>query len=127
MSSTCTSASRPAASPALRLTDGKRVRMTRLTAAEGAPVGTGAPAGGIPGVVFVGGSDGAVRAVSTTNGRVMWSFDTAREFDTVNKVPARGGSISSVGAAIAGGMVFIPSGYAIIGNQVGNLLLAFGV
>jgi len=50
---------------ALRLTDGKRVRMTRLTAAEGAPVGTGAPAGGIPGVVFVGGSDGAVRAVST--------------------------------------------------------------
>jgi hypothetical protein len=58
---------------------------------------------------------------------VLWSFDTAREFETVNKVKARGGSISSVGPAIAGGMVFVPSGYAIIGNQIGNVLLAFGV
>jgi polyvinyl alcohol dehydrogenase (cytochrome) len=112
---------------ALRLTDGTRVRMTRLTAAKGAPVSTSAPASGIPGVVFVGGSDGTVRAVSTTNGRVVWSFDTAREFDTVNNVPARGGSINSVGPAIASGMMFVPSGYAIIGSQVGNVLLAFGV
>jgi polyvinyl alcohol dehydrogenase (cytochrome) len=109
----------------LRLRDGARVRMTPLTSAAGTPVNTAAPASGIPGVVFVGGTDGVVRALSTTTGSVVWSFDTAREFDTVNKVPARGGSISSVGAAIAGGMVVIPSGYAIIGSQVGNVLLAF--
>ena len=43
----------------------------------------------------------------------------------MNKVPARGGSISSVGGTIANGMVFVPSGYAIIGAQFGNVLLAF--
>jgi polyvinyl alcohol dehydrogenase (cytochrome) len=112
---------------AMRLSDGRRVRMTRLRGATREPLNTSAPASAIPGVVFVGGSDGTVRAVSMTNGRVLWSFETARQFDTVNKVSARGGSINSVGASIADGMVFVPSGYAIIGNQVGNVLLAFGL
>jgi hypothetical protein len=45
----------------------------------------------------------------------------------VNKVPAKGGAISSIGPTIAGGMVFIGSGYAVTGSNSGNVLLAFGL
>jgi polyvinyl alcohol dehydrogenase (cytochrome) len=58
---------------------------------------------------------------------VLWDFDTAREFDAVNKVPARGGSIDGPGAVVANGMVFINSGYPRNGGMPGNVLLAFGV
>ena len=112
---------------ALRLTNGERRWVTPFADADGKRISNGAATSAIPGVAFVGGTDGVVRAVSTTDGKVVWMFATARSFDTVNKVPARGGSISSLGPAIAGGMVFVPSGYAIIGSQIGNVLLAFGL
>jgi polyvinyl alcohol dehydrogenase (cytochrome) len=38
----------------------------------------------IPGVVFSPSNDGAVRAYSTTDGAIVWTFDTNREFTTVN-------------------------------------------
>jgi polyvinyl alcohol dehydrogenase (cytochrome) len=110
---------------ALRLDTGERTWFTPLTAEQGAAVDNTAPASAIPGAVFVGGTDGTIQALSTPDGKVLWSFATSRAFDTVNKVPARGGSISSVGATVADSMVFVPSGYAIIGNQFGNVLLAF--
>ncbi len=79
----------------------------------------------IPGVVFVGGSDGKVWAISSANGHWLWSFDTARPFDIVNKVTARGGSISSAGATVANGMLFVGSGYGVVNGTPGNVLLAF--
>jgi len=51
-----------------------------------------------------------------------------QRFDTVNKVPAHGGAISTSGAVIAGGMVFAGSGYAVgTGATGGTVLLAFGI
>ena len=61
-----------------------------------------AAATAIPGVVFSGARDGVLRAYSTTDGKVIWSYDTVREFETVNKVPARGGSIDGPGPVIVG-------------------------
>jgi polyvinyl alcohol dehydrogenase (cytochrome) len=82
----------------------------------------------IPGVVFAGSSAGMVYAYSTADGKALWQFDTAREFETVNGVPANGGNISSAGAVVESGMVFVPSGYSDLGTGVrGNVLLAFGV
>jgi polyvinyl alcohol dehydrogenase (cytochrome) len=81
----------------------------------------------IPGVVFSGGLDGHMRAYSTADGRVIWDFDTARDFPTVNGKPARGGSIDATGAAVAGGLVFVNSGYNQFGGMAGNVLLAFSV
>jgi len=81
----------------------------------------------IPGVVFATSMDGHLRAHSSEDGRVLWDFDTAREFDTVNRVPAHGGSIDGPGAVAAGGMVFINSGYPRNGGIPGNVLLAFAV
>jgi len=56
----------------------------------------------------------------------VWDVDTMRTFETVNGVPARGGSIDGPGAVIANGMVFIGSGYPRNGGVPGNVLLAFG-
>ena len=81
----------------------------------------------IPGVIFSGSLDGHLRAYSTTGGRVIWDFDTAREFPTVNGKPAHGGSIDATGVAVAGGLVLANSGYNGFGGLPGNVLLAFSV
>jgi polyvinyl alcohol dehydrogenase (cytochrome) len=75
----------------------------------------------------VGGSDGKLWALSSADGHSLWSFDTAHDFDTVNKVPAHGGSISAPGATVANGMLFIGSGYAVVADNPGNVLLAFSL
>jgi polyvinyl alcohol dehydrogenase (cytochrome) len=80
----------------------------------------------IPGVLFSGGLDGMLRAVSPGNGQTIWEFNTAQDFQTVNGVPAKGGSIGQGGPTIAGGMVFVGSGYVGFTNGApGNVLLAF--
>ena len=81
----------------------------------------------IPGAVFSGSFDGALRAYSTTTGEVIWSFDSNRTFSPVNGVAASGGSIGGPGPAIAGGMLFVNSGYGLFQQRPGNVLLAFGV
>ena len=90
---------------------------------------TGQPAAvtSIPGVVFSGSLDGHLRAYDTTSGRVIWDVDTVGDLDTINGVPARGGSINGPGPTVAGGMLFVTSGYGALGFMPGNVLLAFSV
>jgi len=80
----------------------------------------------IAGAVFSGSNDGSLRAYSTSTGEVLWEFDSNREFTTVNGVPAKGASMIGPGAVVAGGMVFVNSGYGAFGSRPGNVLLAFG-
>lgn len=90
------------------------------------PVGGGAPVTVIPGALFFGSSTGTMYAFSTSDGRAIWNFDTAREFETVNGAAARGGNINAAGPVVAGGMVFVTSGYSDLGGGArGNVLLAF--
>ncbi|HSZ18454.1 MAG TPA: PQQ-binding-like beta-propeller repeat protein [Candidatus Acidoferrum sp.] len=80
----------------------------------------------IPGVVFSASLDGHVRAFSTEDGEMLWDFDTTGQtYSTVNGVPAKGGSIDGAGPVIAGGMMFVNSGYPRNGGMPGNVLLAF--
>ncbi len=79
----------------------------------------------IPGVVFSGSWDGVVRALSTEDGHVLWQYDTMREFKTVNGVAAKGGSMGAAGPTVAGGMLFVGSGYTFGPGATGNVLLAF--
>jgi polyvinyl alcohol dehydrogenase (cytochrome) len=81
----------------------------------------------IPGAVFSGSLDGGMRAYSTTDGSIIWSFDTNREFQTVNGVKANGGGIEGPGPIVAGGMIFFNSGYGGFVGNPGNVLLAFGL
>lgn len=79
----------------------------------------------IPGVVFSGSDDGHLRAYATEDGQVLWDFDTVRNYDTANGVSGKGGSLDGAGPVLAGGMLFVNSGYARNGGIAGNVLLAF--
>jgi polyvinyl alcohol dehydrogenase (cytochrome) len=95
-------------------------------AIPGCSVAQPAPVTVIPGVAFLGSWDGHIRAYETGAGRIVWDFDTARDFETVNGVKAHGGSINSMAPVVAGGSLYITSGYS--GNGMpGNVLLAFSV
>jgi polyvinyl alcohol dehydrogenase (cytochrome) len=94
--------------------------------------GQAGPASSIPGVVFTGGWDGILRAVDAsskdTAGKVIWTYDANQDFQTVNGVIANGGSFGCAGPVIAGGMLYVSSGYTgIMGGSQGNVVLAFGV
>jgi polyvinyl alcohol dehydrogenase (cytochrome) len=81
----------------------------------------------IPGVVFSGSLDGHIRAFSTEDGHVLWDFDTSRDYQTVNNIPAHGGSLDGAGPVIADGMLYVNSGYPRYGGMPGNVLLAFSL
>jgi len=100
---------------AVQLQTGERAWLTRFNP------------NGLPGVVFVGGMDGKIHALNSNDGKQIWEVETARNYDTVNKIPAKGGGMGSAGPTIVGGMLFAGSGYGVIGNNPGNALLAFGI
>lgn len=80
----------------------------------------------IPGAVFSGATNGIMRAYSAADGKVLWEYDTVREFQTVNKLPAKGGYIDGAGPTVVGGVVYFISGYSSLrGGAPGNVLLAF--
>ena len=79
-----------------------------------------------PGIVFSGSVDGHMRAYSSEDGTILWDFDTAREYSTVNGVKGHGGSIDGPGAVVVNGMVYVNSGYSRQNGTPGNVLLAFG-
>jgi polyvinyl alcohol dehydrogenase (cytochrome) len=81
----------------------------------------------IPGAVLSGSLDGGLRAYATTDGKILWQFDTNRPFDTINGVKANGGGMDGAGPVVAGGMLFVNSGYGGLVGRPGNVLLAFGL
>jgi polyvinyl alcohol dehydrogenase (cytochrome) len=81
----------------------------------------------IPGVVFSGGVSGYLRAYATDDARLLWEFDTARDYATVNGVSAHGGAMDGPGPVIVDSMVYVNSGYAQWSGIPGNALLAFEV
>jgi polyvinyl alcohol dehydrogenase (cytochrome) len=137
---------------AIRLATGERLWMTKPPpcqsagspganpASSGPAPGTGGPGRGalggcspgqsaaatvIPGVVFSGSMDGVMRAFDARDGRIIWEFDTRRPFSTINGVDGKGGGINGPGPVVAGGIVYVNSGYGSVGGIPGNVLLAF--
>lgn len=108
--------------------NGERKWFTPIAPAAGRtnhPGQTG-PLAAIPGIVFSGGFDGVIRALSASDGSIVWQFDTVREFQTVNGASAKGGSIGAAGPVVAGGILLVPSGYVGVSRSMpGNVLLAF--
>jgi polyvinyl alcohol dehydrogenase (cytochrome) len=107
---------------AVRISDGRDLWYAQLSKPE---VRNSAAASAIPGVAFVGGMDGKLHALATGDGHELWSFDTDQAFETVNKVAAHGGGMGSAGPTVSDGMLFVGSGYAVVGDRSGNVLLAF--
>jgi len=72
------------------------------------------------------------RAVTSTfyaaTGKVLWEFDTAREFTTPSGGRAFGGSLEGpTGAVLRDGMMFLNSGYLFNQHMPGNVMLGFAV
>ena len=111
---------------ALRLDRGSREWFTPMDPAPGRVRGNSAAITMTGGVVVATGWDGVIRALSADKGEVLWEYNTVREFETVNRVVAKGGSMGAQGSTIAGGMLFVGSGYIGFQNGIpGNALLAF--
>jgi polyvinyl alcohol dehydrogenase (cytochrome) len=116
---------------ALRMASGEKLWVTPAPkpdciAVPGCSAAQPAPVTVIPGVAFQGSWDGHIRAYETKAGKIIWDFNTVQDFQTVNSVKARGGSINSMAPTVAGGMLYITSGYSSNGMP-GNVLLAFSV
>jgi polyvinyl alcohol dehydrogenase (cytochrome) len=97
-----------------------------------APIGAGNPAQAsavsvMPGIVFSASFGGRLRAYESKAGAIVWEYDAKHDYETVNGVPAKGGSFNGAGPAISHGMVITANGYGFAGGAPGNVLLAFSV
>jgi polyvinyl alcohol dehydrogenase (cytochrome) len=112
---------------AIDMATGEKKWFTPSTRPENsrAPFGNSAAVTAIPGVIFSGSWEGVLRAYGSSDGKVLWEYNTAQEFKTVNGVPAQGGSMGGPGPTVAGGTIFVGSGYVFGGGTAGNVLLAF--
>ena len=79
---------------AIDLATGEKKWVAPIKAA-GPRLGIGAALSVIPGAVFGGGYDGLLRGFSTTNGELLWQFNMAQDFQTLNGIAAHGGSLGS--------------------------------
>ena len=115
---------------ALKLSTGERVWSTPAPGCgdkAGCSPAQSAAVTVIPGVVFSGSLDGHLRAYATGDGRIVWDVDTAVEYQAVNGVKAKGGSLDGPGPTVVGGTLYVNSGYGMFGEMPGNVLLAFSV
>src|SRR5688500_20137470 len=97
---------------AVALATGERVwaappAAVKCAAGRGCNAAQSAAVPAIPGAVFSGSNDGALRAYSTADGSVVWEFDTNRVVQSVNGVAARGASMIGPSPAIAGRMISV--------------------
>lgn len=114
---------------AIDINDGKLIWKAPSPACETKsciPANSAAPTA-VPGLVFAATLDGHIRAYAASDGKILWDFDTSREFETVNGIKGKGGSIDGPPPLIADGMIFLNSGYGMFGQTPGNVLLAFTV
>lgn len=79
----------------------------------------------VDGAVITGALDGRLFVFNADSGELLFEYDTVRDYETVNGVEGRGGSIDSHSIAAGSGMVFIGSGYGQFSQVSGNVLLAF--
>jgi polyvinyl alcohol dehydrogenase (cytochrome) len=78
----------------------------------------------VDGAVVQGANDGFLKVFDSNSGEPIFTFDTAKSFKTVNGVQGHGGAIDNATVTAANGMLFVQSGYGLMGVP-GNVLLAF--
>jgi polyvinyl alcohol dehydrogenase (cytochrome) len=111
---------------AVRMDTGEQKWFTPIAPTPGpGPKGETSAITAIPGAIFSGGWDGMLRAFSTEDGHKIWEYNMIHDYATVNHVPAKGGSMAAPGPTVAGGMVFVGSGYVFGAGTPGNALLVF--
>ena len=78
-------------------------------------------------LVFAGSLDGNLNVYDSLSGKILWSFDTFGDFESVSGDTALGGSIESDGPVLYKGYVLINSGYQFGARMPGNALMVFSL
>ena len=78
-------------------------------------------------IVFAPSLDGYLYAFSATDGELLWSYNTVRDYSAVNGLGASGGAIDLGGVYLDGGQLFVSSGYGQIGQLPGNAFIVMEV
>jgi polyvinyl alcohol dehydrogenase (cytochrome) len=68
---------------------------------------------------------GEVVVFNSATGAVEARYNTNQEWETVNGVEGRGGSVDAQSIAAGNGMLFVGSGYPTFGQPAGNVLIAY--
>lgn len=79
----------------------------------------------IDGALIEGSIDGFLRVFNAESGQLLFTYDTAQVFQTVNGVEAKGGAVDNASIVASNGLLFVSSGYGMFGQTPGNVLLAF--
>lgn len=80
----------------------------------------------VDGAVVQGSVDGYLRAYDRVTGALLWEVDTAIAYQGINGVPGHGGAIDNASVVAAKGLLFVNSGYGLMGGQrAGNVFLAY--
>lgn len=78
--------------------------------------------------VFAGSLDGYFRIHDVVTGEVLWKYNTARDFESVNGIATQGGALEGgASAVVEDGMLFLNSGYFFNPYMPGNAFMAFGL
>jgi polyvinyl alcohol dehydrogenase (cytochrome) len=79
----------------------------------------------VDGTVVTAALNGALYVNDAKTGKLLWSYETAKEYDGINGVKGKGGAIDSNSITAANGLLLVNSGYGMFGQAGGNMLLAF--
>ncbi|MEQ8694639.1 MAG: PQQ-binding-like beta-propeller repeat protein [Gammaproteobacteria bacterium] len=77
----------------------------------------------IDGAIVAGSLDGYLYVLDAVDGRLLWKFDTAIQYEGINGVKGNGGTIDGGAIAAVNGLLVVSSGYGRI--MPGNVFLAF--
>jgi polyvinyl alcohol dehydrogenase (cytochrome) len=69
----------------------------------------------IDGALVQGSLDGRLFVIDAKTGRELWTFDTLRDYQTLNGVPGKGGSIDAASIVAVNGLLLSGSGYGMSG------------
>jgi polyvinyl alcohol dehydrogenase (cytochrome) len=75
--------------------------------------------------VITGGLDGWLYVLEKASGKLVWKYDTARSFETINGVAGNGGTIDNASIIGVDGLLIVNSGYGLFGQAAGNVMIAF--
>jgi polyvinyl alcohol dehydrogenase (cytochrome) len=79
-------------------------------------------------IVVSGSMDGYLEVIAADSGKLLWSHDAWRDYESVNSVATSGGAFDGHGAMVADDLLLVSSGYGYVGEQRGgNALLVFQV
>lgn len=75
--------------------------------------------------IITGSLDGRIFVLEKDTGELVWEYQTARNFETINGMPGNGGAVDNASIVAANGLLFVNSGYGLFGQGAGNVMLAF--